>query len=370
MKKTVPYIALIVTLLFVGCKKNNLPPTDSAEPVFYIKGDINGVPVSLQAGVNNYFMYASHYQDGNNVYVYKGELKQSVCNGSCNYGITILINDSKVSQPNALMHPDSGLYKGKYQFNDGTLEPVAYTGMFTPLTSNANTTYTWTYSDGLIQNTPQGGRTFNANKTYSVCLTLNNNGCVQSHTNEFRVGSTLQTNVSAMCNWSVTPTTYSFYSYSPTGLSYQWNFGDSSPVSSAINPIHVYPNTNKYYTARLRLTNSSNDTCYSYYQVPVSIGNPVCHANYNSSFSPVANTKALSAISFLVTDPSGKLYSSQGINQSTGSSVEIISVEDYKNNEQNERTKKVKIRFSCDVKNGIDSLKITNGEAVIAVSYK
>ncbi|MBA3665096.1 MAG: PKD domain-containing protein [Bacteroidetes bacterium] len=371
MKLRYLYILFCLAIL-AGCKKHDLPSNEDSngEPVFYIKGEVNGSPVSLQAGVNNYFMYSSHFQQPNNVYVYKGEMKQNACNGPCNYGIAILINDYKISQPNETMKPDSGLHTGHYQFNDGTLDPAGYMGSFTPTFTDPNTTYTWTYSDGI---TGPGTRYFNAGQTYSVCLNMNSNGCVQSHTNEFRVGSPLQANVSATCNWTATPTTYSFTPYLALGssqnVSYSWDFADGSAFSSSVTPVHAYIYSTKYYRARLRVS-SATDTCYSYYQVPVSVGAPVCHANFNSAFTPVPNTLALSAITVLVTDPSGNVYSTETINQPTGNKIEILSVENYKNNAQNEPTKKVKIKFNCVVKNASGTLNVTNGEAVIAVSYK
>lgn len=376
MKNVFKYFFITLVVLSAGCKKNNLPPSEdnSSAPVFYVKGEINGLPVHVEAGVNDYFMYSSHYQNPNNVYVYKAELKQTSCNTNCNYGITILINDYKVSSTNAPMVPDSGLHLGHYQFNDGALEPMGYMGYFTPTYVDAGTTYTWTYSDGATQPGAQGGqRYFNNYQTYSVALTVANGGCVQTHTNEFRVGNKLQANVSATCNWSLSPTTYSFTPYlasgAGTGITYQWEFADGT-FSPSVTPVHTYLYGNKYYRARLRLTNSSGDTCNSYYQVPVSLTTPTCHANFNSAFAPVQNTLGFSAITVLVTDPSGNVYSTEGIDQPVNNLIEILSVENYKSNAQNEPTKKLKIRFNCTVKNGGNTLNVTNGEAVIAVSYQ
>jgi hypothetical protein len=373
MNKSLQYF-LPLLALFAGCKKNNLPPSEenSSEPVFYVKAEINGIPTQVQAGVNNYFMYSSHYQQPNDVYVYKAELKQTSCNGPCSYGVTILINDFKVSGTNAPMIPDSGLHAGHYDFNDGALAPLGYNGYFTPTYVDGGTIYTWMYSDGAAQGGQGGQHYFNNGQTYSVALTVSNGSCIQTHTNEFRVGNPLQANVSAVCNWSQTPNTYSFTPYISNGggtiASYQWDFGDANS-SSATTPVNTYLYGNKYYRARLRVTNTAGDICDSYYQVPVSITTPTCHANFNSAFVPVPNTFGLSAITVLVTDPSGNVYSTESINQSTGSSIEILSVEDYKNNAQNEPTKKIKLRFNCAVKNGGSTLNVTNGEAVIAVSY-
>lgn len=345
-----------------------MPPSDvnGSDPAFYFKCDVNGAPLKIEAGVDDYYMFSSHYLDTNNVYVYKGELKQKNCSSNCNYRLAILINDYKVSELSAPMFPDSGLYVGNYSFNDGTPDPVEYNGVFTPLISGGATTYTWTYSDGQAQYSQQGVRKFKAHRTYSVSLALDSAGNTANHTNVFKIGSPLQANVTAIKQQG-SGLNYNFYGASTISpASYSWNFGDGV-TSNSITPNHIYASEN-YYTARLTLV-SGAETCESYYQVPAFYNYRV-HANYNNSFQPVPNLNRLSSITLVITDPNGNVYSSSSINQPTGSKVEIVSVEDFKMNSENEPTKKIKIKFSCQANSGSSLLNITNGEAVIAVSYK
>ncbi len=371
MKKLFLYILPFCLFALSSCKKNALPPDDAplASPVFYFKCDINGAPVNIAAGVNNYYMFSSHLQDANNVYVYKADLKQNTCTNNCGYNLSVLINDFKVSQPNETMKPDSGLFLGKYEFNDGTLPPLAFQGTFYPLISGTLNLYKWTYYNGVVpqatQSSVQGNYTFKNNQTYSVSLDINKNGCIPpTHTNVFKIGNPLQVNIFANedpilnFNYSVSATT------SFTGQT--WEFGDGI-LSQNLTPSHSF--SPGYYSTKLTLTNNT-DTCYSYYQTPAFYP-ATCNANFTSSFTPVQNSKALSAITILLTDPvTGVIYSSGALNQGTGNNFEIISVENYKANEAGQATKKVKIKFNCIVKNGANSIIISNGEAIIAVSYQ
>lgn len=365
MKTPILYFALI-PIFISSCKKKDLPETSqNADPSFYINANINGLPFSVEAGKDNYYMYSSHYLDTSNVYVYKGELKQNNCAGGCGYSFAILINDYKVSQQGSAMYPDSAIRPAKYFFNDGTPEPLEFEGMFTPLVGGTAASYTWTYSDGLVSHDQQGKRKFRAGQAYSITLAVDSAGFFAQHTNVFRVGSPLQANVSA-ARIQGTTLTYNFTGYSTIpNANYYWDFGNGAG-STSISPSYTYPDQN-FYTAKLKLV-SGSEICESYYQVPAFYNYKV-HANYNNVFAPLPNLKRLSTITFVVTDPSGNVYSSSTLNQPTDSKVEIISVENYKNNTQNEPTKKVKIKFNCQVKNGLNSINITNGEAVIAVSY-
>jgi hypothetical protein len=148
--------------------------------------------------------------------------------------------------------------------------------------------------------------------------------------------------------------------------SYLWEFGDGT-TSTAASPSHTYT-LGQYITATLTVSSGSN-SCVSYYQVPA-YANSVCQANYTSTFVPIPNTKALSTIQISLTDPSGKVFTLNELDQLDGNKFEVISVEPYKANESGNSTKKMKVKFNCSLKNGNNTIHITNGEAVIAVSYK
>jgi hypothetical protein len=366
MKTRLLYFILILLVVATACKKNSLPPeTVESSPDFYIKGNLNGNTFLIEAGKNDYYMHSSHYHDTSNVNVYKGEFRQNTCN-NCGYKLVVLINDYKISSASDPMFPDSAIRPGKYFFNDATPEPMEYEGTFTPLISGAATTYTWHYSDGVVSNDLQGKRKFRAGQTYSVTLKIDSAGnTAPPHTNVFRVGSPLQANVS-VARATSSNLKYYFTGYSSIGsASASWELGDGS-INVGASAVHTYTAIN-FYTAKLKLSNGS-DYCESYYQIPA-FYNYRIHANYNNSWQPVPNHKRLMAITFVVTDSEGNVYSSAMLNQPNNSNVEILSVESYKNNTNNELTKKVKIKFNCELKGSGGQINLSNGEAVIAVSY-
>jgi len=364
-------LVLFFAIVFNSCKKKPLPPEDEApSPVFYFKGDIGGSSVSMDAGVNSYFMKSSYYQDSNNVYVFKSELKQKECTNNCGYGLTVLINDYKVS-PAYTMYIDSTLTLSNYQFNDGSIEPLFYTGNFFPRQTTQNVTNNWTFSDGCAYNTINCVRSFKANTSYTTSLLTTSTafGSI-SHDNVYKIGNPVQTNVSAL---RVSPTSLYNYKFSTTAITgtppftYLWDFGDGI-TSTQASPTHEFL-VSDLYRSKLTVVDANNDSCVSYYQVPAFNGS-FGEANFNAYFTPVQNTKALSAVTILINDSQGKVYSSALNNQTGNNSFEIVSIENYNAQESNQLFKKIKIRFNCVVINGANSLIIKGGEAVVAIAYK
>ncbi|MEO6304588.1 MAG: PKD domain-containing protein [Bacteroidia bacterium] len=365
---------LLIAVLFNSCNKKSLPPKDEEPlPVFYCKCDVGGFAVDIKAGVNGYYMKSSYYQDSNSVYAFRGELKQKDCSGDCGFGLTVIINDYQVSTNNTI-NIDSALAVGSYQYNDGVLAPLYYTGSFIPEAQSNPTvqaiSYNWAFSDGWAWNTTNCTRSLKTNTNYTTSLTTN---CQQfgviTHNNVYKVGNPVQTNVSAV---RIYPFTAFYYKFSTTNLTgtapftYMWEFDDGYTSPDAA-PTHEYL-ISKLYTAKLTVIDANNDTCISYYQVPAFSG-AVGQSNFTANFTPVQNTKKLSTISIIVNDAKGNVYSLLA-NQADKNKFEIVSVENYQAADNNQAFKKVKIRFNCTVYNGTTPLEIKDAEAVIAIAYK
>lgn len=372
MKRTILYALFAGVVVLNSCKKNELPKTeDQGSPVFYLKCDVNGFPVNIQAGENGYYMNSSNYRDKNDVNVYKAELKQKDCSGgNCGFSLSVLINDYKFSSgADTTTKVENGLKVGPYLFNKGGTDPLSYSANFTPETLMPGGQYQWQFGDGESDSGPTTSKKLFANTVYSISLSTDDprGGCIISHTNVFKMGSPFQTNIRS----TFTAGAYRFFAEAAQSggqapYRYLWDFGDHSLPSTAASPEHVYT-MQDVYTVTLTTIDAAKDTCISYYQVNTAAS---CEANFMGTFKPERNTKALSTITILVTDPSGTVYSSSDLGQSTESKFEIISVEEFRTNEKNEPTKKLKIRFNCNLTSDIGPLTITNGEAVIAVSYK
>jgi hypothetical protein len=315
-------------------------------------------------------MKSSYYQDSNDVFVFKGELKQKECSINCGYGLSVLINDYKVSSTGT-MYIDSTLTLSNYQYNDGSTEPLFYTGTFIPRQTTQSVSCNWTFSDGGTYNTANCVRSLKANKTYTASLLTSSIpfGSI-SHDNEYKIGNPVQTNLSVL---RVSPTNIYNYKFSTATLTgtppfnYLWDFGDGYSSTQA-SPTHEFL-VSDLYRSKLTVVDANNDTCISYYQVPAFNGS-FGESNFNAYFTPIQNPKALSSITIMINDSQGKVYSSGSLNQTKNDHFEIVSIENYKAPDSNQLFKKIKIKFNCTVINGTNSLIIKGGEAVIAIAYK
>lgn len=372
MKKRLLFTVLLTAVILVSCKKNELPkseePNETA-PVFYFKCNVNGVPMKIEAGVDNYYMFPSYYQDKNNLYVYKSELKQVNCSANCGFALSVLINDFQLSQPNVKMDVDNGVKASTYGFADGSLQGLFYTVHLAPRMGDAGDDYLWTFSDGVTVNTREATRSLPANKKYDVKLKYADAGglCSSELSNVFDLRNPLQTNISMTFDNGLSK----FSASTPAGGSYRytWDFGDGSPVSHLASPDHTFPaQPPPYdYITVLTLIDGNNDTCISKYHVKAASD---CHANYTAAFTPYLNPSLLSAVTIQFTDQNGVMYSSADQQQPGSSKFEIVSVEEYKPSDKGEPTKKIRINFNCSFNSSNGPVNITGGEAVIAVSYK
>lgn len=380
--KTITYMFLFCVLVFSSCKKHDMPKddetTENEMPVFYAKCELDGVALTMTAGKNNYRMNSSYYLDTNNVYVYKAELKQNSCDKACGYSLVFLINDDKTSGTNDKPNVNTALQPREYIFNDKNIKPMFYQAKFTPVEAlSSYGTCKWKIGDNLSCTDMEAVATLQADKTYSVNYFLNNSGkrCSAEHTNMFKIGNPLQVTVNAdrqTIDWTMPRLIYNF-SCKATGkapYSYLWDFGDGTAdaISYEATPKHYYANEGNY-NASLRLIDANNDTCFSYYRVPVTYNDDFCNPNFTAQFTPVPNTKAYSGVTVLLIDSNGNIHSSKDLAQSADSYIEVTGVENYKENENGEPTKKLKIKFNCTVTDGANQYLISNGEAVLAVSY-
>ena len=74
--KKLTLLLLVFCITFSSCRKKEVLPTETTgEPVFYLRGTLNDMPLEVKAGDEGYYMYTSVYQDENNIYVFKGDLK-------------------------------------------------------------------------------------------------------------------------------------------------------------------------------------------------------------------------------------------------------------------------------------------------------
>lgn len=371
-------LALALSLMVLGaCRKEKLPAETSStsDPVFYVSAKINGLPVKINAGDNDYFMKSSLSQDANNIYVLRGDLEKKSCDNGCGYGLSVLFTDYTISPVGAVVKPDSVLRVGPYTMMNQSFWPTEQEVAFVPLLPMKGTTenYTWTVADGnnvlYTVNSYSFSQKLKLGTEYNVTLKFNDGqgACdTRVHSNKYRPGAPFR----AWVNKSGSGQTYSFTAVTDkTGnYSYKWEFGDGQ-AAEGLNVEHSFGTEYDVYEVKLTVTNEKNESCVYFYQLN-SGGSATCEANFRASFKTIDFSKVFKGVTFLLKDPSGKLYSSADAAQVAGTTVNVTEVSEYERNSNGQHTKKVKMSFNCDLRDGAgNTVTIRDCEAVMAVAY-
>jgi PKD repeat protein len=372
---------ILMGILFIftaGCKKEIQEPTSEETPVFHFNGNVNASLVNLQAGVNDYYMYSFFKQDSvgfDGLYSFWGNIKQVNCT-QCTNHISFKINDSKLSAIGGTASIDTALMLGKYTYVRDTTLAFKKTVAFTAYSSPGDTvqSYSWNFGDGTTSKLQNPVHTYNAGN-YSACLEITyKNGCWGASCNPVIVGP----NNGDECSVSIIDTAekagngVSLHAISKTvsPVSYSWNFGDSISGSNNVSNLKdVYHDFSApgIYRVSVQISNTGCTT-----GITKNIATPNyttgCFANYGFTIFP-NNQLPFSKITVYWKDSAGITYSSENIFQPADSFFEILSVDEYRLNENKQRTKKIHAKLKCRLSDGKSIITVTDGDAIFAISY-
>lgn len=364
------YSILIFIFLATSCKKKDYPDdTTTNAPVFYFKGEVNGEPVSLSAGENDYYMFSSQGQDSNKVYNFMGELKKNTCD-NCGNRLFIQLNDFKTSVPGSAVDISSSIKADTLPIFTNYLE--SYSVKFESFYNKTGGTYLWNFGDGQTSTEANPEHVYKSKGRYKITLKITGSGsfpCVSSISYVSKIGyeNKCESYISGYPSGDTVQFNQTSKGVAP--LKFFWSFGDGE-TSTLANPEHTYP----FKGARpvvLRVIDAAGDTAIANYNSVTGNDNSSCAANFRIvSVDPIPGNNPFGLSSAFVKwhDASGKLFTST-VDQPSDSYFEILSAEAYDPNEKNEKTMKLKLRFKCRVYNGTQFITINNAEAVVAVAY-
>jgi len=365
---------ILVSLFVSSCRKNEkLPEEVKDEPVFYFDGLINGKNEAFEAGNDGYYMHASHYFDTTNLFVFKGNLNKQ-CAGPCGYSLTVLINDQRLSSINQKPNIDSALHTGAYYLQDRSLWPSTQNVFFKPVAEKSDIGFfSWKFKEETTSteatNTYTVNRLLQIGKTYSVEMLYDDGvgGCSNTLTNVFNIGGAFQTQIRTVRQINPLQIQFEAITDKSDTYVYAWDFGDGETSNQKVVTHQFEPE--KMFLVTLNTTNDKGESSLSYYQISTASTGP-CEANFTAQFMPLNFDFLFKSITIIVTDPSGKQYSSANTTQPPAAFANIISVSDYQKNANGDPTKRVKLNFSCVLSNGTEQITVTQATAAIAVSYK
>lgn len=374
MKKSLVLITiLIAAIAFNSCKKKELPEAEEGNtPQFYFTGNVNGADVRLEAGVNEYYMHSGYIQSSTtNVYGFTAALKVANCT-NCNNSIEIQINDWRQSTYNGPSGIDTAFQSTFYPYCAGTWAPVSYSMTFYPLFNNTPMSYLWNFGDGNTSTLSIPSHVYEHSGEYKVSLTVTDQfSCSNTINNFHTIGST-----DNLCHTTITVSSTSTlnasYSHNTIGsgsYSFLWNFGDGN-TSNVSTPTHSYAAQGRYPVSLKVIDLLTQDSAVANANY-VTAGSNTCTTNYLVlNDTAIANGTGVSNIIIKWTDSNGIVYTSNDAAQPATSYFKIISSSEYHTNESGQKTKKLHVKFKCNVYNGSSVIPIDNGDAVVVIAYK
>lgn len=364
------FLLILIAACAFSCKKEHASATTAETPVFYFKGLVNGISYDLEAGMNDYYMYASLDHTDTSYYRFHGKLMRT---SSPYQNIEIIINDYKNSSNSSAVNPDSSLKSGFYKYISNGLD-TAYQVQFNGYYSFGSVqSYYWDFGDGNSSSQANPIHVYNASGIYNVCLTINGtNGCNNTlcktidlssyHNSQYKV--TIASYISNDTAWFTATPSFSAVS------TYTWDYGDSSYFVSTASTQHVYPQ-NKTYTLSVFVMDSITQNIYKgTYEAPIGSNHCAVNFTYSSSLTLISSG-LMSKIIINWMDATGTLYSSNTIHgQPSSSYFQILSEEAYKNNANGQPTRKLHVRFKCVLYDSSgNSIPMQSDDSIIAVAY-
>lgn len=370
MKQFLIVILFCIGPFISGCKKTdpNIPITEE-NPVFYCKCKLDASPYTFEAGVNGYYMFSSFSIDSlRTQYTFLGELRP--VGGQPAKSISFKLND-------VVLNPTSGSYidsirAGDYKYwTDSTgMDKYAVVHFDAGITGNNLVNgVTWDFGDNsTISAIPAPSHTYTTAGTYTVCATTYyTNGCQDDIC--YPINVTEDELCSADIAYSFSGDTVLFQAIADASTySFSWDFGDGEKGSGK-SISHRYAK-NSVYTVSLKTMSFSKCQASRYIRLKSSNLPAGCTSNFKYEKNIYNTPSKKSIVTVNWKNEQGVTFTTANIAQPTDAYFKILSIDEYLLNENNQKTKKIRARFSCNLSNGTKTISIKDGEAVFAVAYE
>lgn len=355
-------------LALLSCRKKEYPPSVvENEPVYSAEITVDGTQQKISAGRDDYYMFGSNQLDTVQVYNYMASMRKQGCT-SCK-ALDIQINNFKDSTG---FSADTSLRPGRYAYLRPDIStPVItnFSGTYSGAASDAD--FVWSFGDGTTGTGRNIAHMFDGPGLRTVCLTVKgNNQCVNQNCNtiDFRKNA-FMANITAISTASRSAAFTASYSGGTGPYQYSWDFGDGA-LSTLENPVHTFPFTGAYGIS-LTIRDNAGKTITTRFNYKTMNDNSSCTTNFVSSSVITDPSAALvSRVKVTWTDEQGHQYASDKTAQGTDSYFEILSSEDAGTNEKGEKIRKLKVKFAALLSDGNKTVNLSDGSAVIAVTYK
>ena len=366
------YFLFVIVVTVVGsCKKKDYPNEPAVPtPVFTFNGNIDGSPVSISAGMNNYYMSTSYSMGTNGVYGFGGQLKDASCTSGCTNSLKISINDYRkyATLPTTA---DSSLAPGYYAYGiplyDSTIMDA---GFYAVLNNGTASGWAWDFGDGGSANIINPVHRYLHPGVYHTMLSIyTTSACTTSISRNVQIGQ-IGNAFEAIFNHVVSGNSVTFTpgTNGKPPYTYSWNFGDGAMSASAL-PVHVYTAPGVY-QASLTKTDGTGYTDTYPENIAIQTTTDCLSKLYVTGVTKVPNPTNLANVFVEWADANGTWWTSNNLaGQANTSMFRILSVENYENNSSGQKTKKIHAKMTCRLYHSTQSVLLDNADVVFSVAY-
>jgi len=361
---------------FISCEKDVDTPNWSQDPVFQIQGTLNGSPLLMQAGNDNYYLHTGFTDALAQPREFYGVLNNLNC-PECEEQFQIRLRNHSLSMnivsfdsifaagDHPFVEPYMPYQQGLYQYRFETeLDP----------NQGAINTVFWDFGDGNTSTelNPVHVYEWLSGSPFRTCsLTVDYaNGCQRSSSHIIQLGSNCFTSFTMQVSGNAVQ--FNLVELSSPSADYDWNFGDGL-YSDQPEPYHVYSSPGVYIIT-LNVSDSANN-CQSVYQRTVSVSSNECSVGFlykPESLQTNSDSTQFRHMAVDFTDANGVEYSSEYGFQPAGTSISLTDpMEPYIINEAGNPTYRVNGSVNCYLYTAdrSDSLHLENGSFSWAFAY-
>lgn len=352
---------LLLLLLWAACKKGELPPPAFGDPVFMLSFT-SGPDTSITAGVGGVYLFTGYSADGPAVFSTGTFAKENCPGGDCPGSLRFQFNST--GQP---FSPDSAFQTGSYGFvGSDSLGATIYLTTFSVLNNNGYNNFSWRIND---INAGQGApfiKEFTDNLPKMVELTARRPSGLKS---------TVQRTVSLTNPGSTYPAVGLFVQ--KIGTQYQLTAETSGvPVSQYAWIPPDSSNTEILVTSSLlgkysvTVTDTANAvTAFAQLDSLQPSDVPLRTAGFSYTVEPIVIPGQLGRVTIQWIDAQGLAWRSDEGSQPSAAFFQVLESGAYELNEKGQKTRKMRVSFSCRLFNNAgENLEIT-GAGVIAVGH-
>ena len=373
-------------ILFSQCKKIEIVPDTEGTPVFFVNLDTGATnPLVFAAGLDDYYLYTAFEQGTDGVYTFIGEFRKETNQTDSIASLRFEIRDREAFPPQvdinqALSIPSYSFFNENTEVETDTIFTANFTlsnAMDGCLLNLLPSDFHWDFGDGsdTFGFTPSHVYENNVSRIVKLTVDLGNNEeAVFEQTIHF------DSSISP-CSLEIQDTMifmqndpYIELSAFPGGgvapYSYLWQDGSTASIygqllqdtfASIFYSVTVMDNAG--------CTISASGNIATNVEFAVCIPGFVYETAILIDTIPFNNTQ-LSTVTIIYIDENGKEFRSDLQTQNTAFFT-IQNVENFTDNENGEKTKKMDVGFSCELfsNEGLPSINVPSGSGIIGIAY-